>query len=581
MRRAGLLLTFLLLPSAAFAAAPAKKCASKAHRQFDFWVGEWTVKTPDGDVVGENVIEKINDGCVLRERWRSSNGKSVGSSFNLYATKDGRWHQTWTDNDGLLLELVGGLDDEGRMVMRESSVGPAKEQVVQEISWTKLDGGKVRQHWRVSKDGGESWKDAFVGIYEKKAPRSEPKRWVLHADRLIDGKSKRVRTKVSVIVKGDRIVAIEDGFVAPKDGQALVALPGATVMPGLMDMHTHLTLRISKTSYSERFFSSPADYALRAAAHAEKTLMAGFTTVRDLGDHEGVSIALKKAIHNGWVDGPRIFTAGKSIATTGGHADPTNGLNRELMGDPGPAQGVISGPDEARDAVRHRYKEGADLIKITATGGVLSLATSGMNPQFTEEELRAIVETAKDYGFTVAVHAHGAEGMKRALRAGVTSIEHGTYMDAEVIRLLKKTGAFYVPTISAGKWVAKKAEDPNFFPTVVRPKAAKIGKEIASTFARAYRAGVNIAFGTDCGVSAHGTNAEEFVFMVEAGMPPMVAIQSATLQAARLLRVDDRLGTLEVGKIADIVAVPGDPIEDIRKMRDVRFVMKAGRIYKR
>ena len=237
----------------------------------------------------------------------------------------------------------------------------------------------------------------------------------------------------------------------------------------------------------------------------------------------------------------------------------------DLSGDPGPRQGVINSPQDARKAVRQRYKDGADLIKITATGGVLSVAKSGHNPQFSEEEIRAVVETAKDYGFSVAAHAHGAEGMKRAIRAGVDSIEHGTLMDEEVMALMKQHGTYYVPTIIAGKWVAEKAEQEGFFPG--RPKAAAIGPKIQATFARAYQSGVKIAFGTDSGVSPHGHNAKEFAYMVEAGMPPLEAIRSATLEAARLLGQEDRLGTLEAGKLADVVAVPDDPSRDISSLR--------------
>lgn len=319
---------------------------------------------------------------------------------------------------------------------------------------------------------------------------------------------------------------------------------------------------------------------LKAAYYANITLLAGFTTVRNLGDSYNETVALRNAINNNLTQGPRIYTAAKSIATTGGHADPTNGRAADLMGDPGPKQGVINGADEARKAVRQRYKDGADLIKITATGGVLSVAKSGQNPQFMDDELQAIVATAKDYGMTVAVHAHGKEGMQRAIKAGVTSIEHGTYMDKDSFTLMKKYGTYYVPTIMAGDWVAKKAEIDGFFPELVRPKAKKIGPLIQQTFANAYKAGVKIAFGTDSGVSAHGDNAQEFVLMVDAGMPAITAIRSATWQAARLLGVSDSLGSVESGKLADLIAVKGDPLADISLLQDVRFVMKDGIVYK-
>jgi imidazolonepropionase-like amidohydrolase len=403
---------------------------------------------------------------------------------------------------------------------------------------------------------------------------------IVHAGRLIDGRSDLMQTEMSIVVDNGKVTKIISGFVKPAEGDKLIDLSKYTVMPGLMDMHTHLMGQHSKDSYSEKFFMDESDYALRSTMFARATLMAGFTTVRDLGDNGINSVSLRKAISEGWIIGPRIYTAGKSIATTGGHADPTNGLKGDFRRDAGPLEGVINGADDARKAVRQRYKDGADLIKLTATGGVLSLAASGQNPQFTEDELKAIVETAKDYNMVVTVHAHGAEGMKRAVLAGVNSIEHGTYMTEEIMELMKERGTYWVPTNMAGEWVAKKAEEPGYFPEIVRPKAAAIGPAIRQTFAKAFKAGVKIAFGTDSGVSIHGENAHEFELMVEGGMPPMKAIQSATLEASKLLRVDDKLGTLEATMIADIVAVDGNPLDDISKMRNVVFVMKDGEIYK-
>ena len=261
---------------------------------------------------------------------------------------------------------------------------------------------------------------------------------VLHAGLLIDGQHEEPLSEVSITIEEGRIVSVAKGYIQPKEGDKLIRLTEYTVMPGLMDMHTHLMSQHSKDSYNEKFFMDQADYALRSTVYARATLMAGFTTVRDLGDNGVNSVSLRKAINQGWVPGPRIFTSGKSLATTGGHADPTNGLRGDYRRDAGPIEGVINGADDARKAVRQRYKDGADLIKLTATGGVLSLAASGQNPQFTDEELRAVVATAKDYGMTVAVHAHGTEGMKRAVLAGVDSIEHGTYMTDEVIALMKE-----------------------------------------------------------------------------------------------------------------------------------------------
>lgn len=403
---------------------------------------------------------------------------------------------------------------------------------------------------------------------------------IIHAGRMIDGRHVQARLQVSIYVTDGKIDRIVDGYSPPADGQSVVDLRGYTVMPGLMDMHTHLSGQMSRKSYTEKFFMTEAEVALRSSMYAERTLMAGFTTVRDVGDNGVNTVALRKGIDEGWIVGPRIFTSTKSLATTGGHADPTNGLRGEFRRDAGPDDGVINSAEDARRAVRRRYKDGADLIKLTATGGVLSLASSGDNPQFTLEELQAVVEAAEDYNFTVAVHAHGTEGMKRAVLAGVTSIEHGTYMTDEVMELMKERGTYLVPTLMAGAFVAEKAKDPDYFPAVVRPKAAAIGPVIQSTFARAHAAGVRIAFGTDSGVSPHGLNAKEFELMVACGMSPMEAIQSATLEAAKLLRIEDRLGTLEPGKIADVVAVPGDPIQDIKLMSQVGFVMKAGKVYR-
>jgi imidazolonepropionase-like amidohydrolase len=312
---------------------------------------------------------------------------------------------------------------------------------------------------------------------------------------------------------------------------------------------------------------------------ADRTLLAGFTTVRDLGDGSGAVIALAKAINAGKVPGPRIIAAGKPIGSTGGHADPTNGWSRgiEPVGDTEDA--VVDSPDAARKAVRQRYKEGARTIKIMASGGVLSLETHGAAPQMTEEEIRAVVQTARDYGFKVAAHAHGAEAIKRAIRGGVDSIEHGTFMDDEGMKLMKEHGTYYVPTLSAAKWVNDKAQDPTFFPEVIRPKALQIGPQIRQTFAKAYKYGVKIMFGTDTGVSPHGENAKEFGLMVAGGMPPMEAIRAGTSVPAKFLELDDT-GSIAVGKLGELVGVPGDPLQDISVMEHVVFVMKDNTVYK-
>jgi imidazolonepropionase-like amidohydrolase len=405
-------------------------------------------------------------------------------------------------------------------------------------------------------------------------------RSLIHAGSLINGKDQKLVKEVTIIVEGNRISAIKKGYQTAGAGEQVVDLKNYTVMPGLMDMHVHLESETSKDKYSEQFRMNEADVALRATQYADRTLLAGFTTVRDLGG-TGINIAMRNAINKGYVDGPRIFTAGKSIATTGGHADPTNGMNRELMGHPGPTEGVINGTDEARQAVRQRYKNGADLIKITATGGVLSVAKDGSGPQFTPEELRAIIATANDYGMHVAAHAHGKEGMKRAIEAGVTSIEHGTKMDEEIMDLMIKNGTYLVPTLTAGRTVADSAVIPGYYPEVVVPKALEIGPQLQEMFSKAYKRGVKIAFGTDAGVFVHGINGREFELMVEGGMPPMEAIQAATIEASRLLKMENELGSIENGKLADIIAVEGDPLSNISAMRAVVFVMKDGKIYKK
>lgn len=402
----------------------------------------------------------------------------------------------------------------------------------------------------------------------------------IHTGTLISAKDDKVQREMTVIVADNKIKAIEKGYLSPGKADKLIDLRQYSLMPGLMDMHTHITSQQGPRAYMERFTLNAADYSLKGVQYAQRTLDSGFTTVRNLGDHYNETVALRNAINRGIVQGPRIYTAAKSIATTGGHADPTNGRAKALMGDPGPAEGVVNGVADARKAVRQRYKDGADLIKITATGGVLSVAKSGQNPQFMDDELKAIVDTAKDYGFTVAVHAHGKEGMERAIKAGVDSIEHGTYMDDTTMALMKEHGTYYVPTVIAGKWVAEKAEIDGFFPELVRPKAAAIGPLIQQTFSRAYQAGVNIAFGTDSGVSEHGDNGKEFGYMVEAGMTPIDAIRSATYHGARLLKVDTQLGTIEPGKLADLVAVKGNPLKDIGLMQHISFVMKDGQVIK-
>ena len=396
----------------------------------------------------------------------------------------------------------------------------------------------------------------------------------LHCGRLLDGTGGE-RTEQTIVIEGKKIVRIEAGYLGADAGAKVVDLKAMTVMPGFIDLHVHVESELNPKAYSEKFTMNPADVALRATTYMRRTLDAGFTTVRDLGG-SGVNVSLRNAINAGYVSGPRIFTAEKAIATTGGHADPSNGRSNELSFDAGPDAGVINSVDEAWKAVRTRYKNGADCIKITATGGVLSVAKDGQGAQFRDDELEAIVAAAKEYGMHTAAHAHGIGGMQRAIRAGITTIEHGTLMDEETADLMIEYGTYWVPTLSAGSFVATKAKEPGFFPAIIVPKAISIGGQQKEIFARMYKKGVKIAFGTDSGVSPHGDNAKEFGYLVECGVEPMDAIVSATGTAALVLGQEDRLGQLKAGFLADIVAVKGNPLKDISLLERLDFVMKEG-----
>lgn len=403
-------------------------------------------------------------------------------------------------------------------------------------------------------------------------------RTLIHCGQLIDVKNSTQLPAMTIVVEGNKIVEVQKGYTTATAGSTVIDLKKLTVMPGLIDMHVHLESETGPASYLNGFTYNPADFAFQSVVFAEKTLMSGFTAVRDLGG-TNVNIALRNAINKGWVVGPRVYTAGKSLASTGGHADPTNNYRKDLMGDPGPREGVVNSVEDAAKAVRQRYKDGADLIKITATGGVLSMAKDGSGAQFSIEEIKAIVQTANDYGFRVAAHAHGAEGMKRAVLGGVHSIEHGSYMTEEVMELMKERGTYLVPTIVAGKSTADSAKKPGYYPDIVKAKALVIGNFIQGTFAKAYKKGVKIAFGTDAGVYAHGKNWMEFQYMTEVGMPILEAIKCATVNAADLLG-DDSIGSIEKGKLADIIAVDGNPQQDVSSMSRVQFVMKGGKVFK-
>jgi len=404
---------------------------------------------------------------------------------------------------------------------------------------------------------------------------------LIHAGRLIDGTGNAPRERVTVVVDAGKIRSIDAGFTSAASGDEVVDLSDATVLPGFMDMHVHLTSQQSRNSELDAVKKGEADDAYDSVVYAERTLMAGFTTVRNLGDDWNLSIALRRAIAEGKVKGPRIFTAGRPIGSLGGHADASNSWGPFLGSSDPRLDNTCNGVDSCRAAVRQRYKDGADNIKIMATGGVLSIEKSGSGPQLTDEEIAAIVSTAHDYGMKVAAHAHGAEGIKRAVKNGVDSIEHGTFMDDECIKLMKEKGTHYVPTISAGRFVYEHAQEPGYFPEIIRPKALEVGPQIQHTFAKAWKAGITIMFGTDTGVGPHGGNGKEFGYMVEAGMPVMDAIRAATVVPAKYLGIDDRLGSVVAGKVADIVAVPGNPLTDVHALERVSFVMKEGVIYKR
>jgi imidazolonepropionase-like amidohydrolase len=401
----------------------------------------------------------------------------------------------------------------------------------------------------------------------------------LQCGHLIDTANGKMLGATTIVIEGGRIKQVLSGVQSPA-GAAVIDLAAQTCMPGLIDSHTHLTGETSRSGYVDKFHWNIADYAIRSTVYARRTLLAGFTTVRNLGDQANESVALRNAINAGIIPGPRIYTAGRAMGTTGGHADPTNGYRSDLAGDPGPTEGILNGTDDAAKAVRLHYKLGDDLIKIMPSGGVLDEGASGDNSQMTLEEIKAVVATAHDYGFAVAAHAHGAEAIRRAVLGGVDSIEHGTYMDADDMKLMVEHGTWYVPTIIAGDYAARQAKVPGYYPPQVAAKAAAIGPSIQATAGRAYKAHVKIAFGTDAAVYPHGQNAHEFELMVAAGMPPMFTIQAATINAAQLLRHDKELGTVSEGKIADVVAVPGNPLDDISLMKRVSFVMKDGVVYK-
>jgi imidazolonepropionase-like amidohydrolase len=403
---------------------------------------------------------------------------------------------------------------------------------------------------------------------------------VIHAGRLLDRPGRAPRGASTLIVRGGKITEVRDGHVAAPAGATLIDLSDRFVLPGLIDSHVHLDSdRAGNEGLLAGFTDSPQLGAYETLWNAKKTLQAGFTTVRNLGDPGG-TLALRDAIARGWAEGPRIVDAGRSISTTSGHMDARLGVAEDLHAAIG-AENLCDGVEECRKAVRTQVARGADVIKIATTGGVNSRIGAGLGKQMFDDEAKAIVETAHMYGKKVAVHAHGADGIAVALRAGADSVEHGTLIDAESLRLFKQTGAYYVPTLSTvNGYLERIARDPNAYPPEVR---AKIDWRIGITgkaLEKAVPAGVKIAFGTDAGVSKHGRNADEFELMVKHGMTPAQAIQAATVNAADLLGLAKEIGTLEPGKDADLIAVAGDPLQDVTVLKRVGFVMADGKVHK-
>lgn len=403
---------------------------------------------------------------------------------------------------------------------------------------------------------------------------------IIHAGWLLAVPGEKFLKDRSIIIRDDRIEEIRTGFVTKDsfgENVEIIDLSTSYVLPGLIDCHTHISYETSDRDLENMMTYSDADRTVLGYVFGIKTLAAGFTTIRNVGGFGDEIFALRDAIEKGLIRGPRIQAAGAAITPIGGHED-INGLKPGVT--PNRSSGACNGPVDCQRAVREMAKRGADVIKLTATGGVLSRIAAGTGQQFTDAELRAIVDMAHMLGKKVAAHAHGKAGIDAALRAGVDSIEHGTYGDSDSYKLYKKTGAYLVPTMLAGAFVAEKAKIPGFFPPSIRKKAAAVGPIMLTSFGKAYKSGVKIAFGTDAGVGAHGANAGEFALMVNSGMPPMEAIKSATVNAADLLGLGQEIGTLETGKIADIIAVTDNPLKNITVLENVSFVMARGQIYR-
>lgn len=403
---------------------------------------------------------------------------------------------------------------------------------------------------------------------------------VIHAGELLAVPGSAPKSEQTVVIEDGRITAVMDGYRNPgefgEDAQA-IDLKDKFVMPGMMDMHVHIQMELGPNSDSQRLRMSDADIAMQSVHYAKQTLMAGFTTVRDLGAQPEQLYALRDGVARGWIDGPRIIGSG-GVSVTGGHGD-VDGMRPDLL-EKYTSKTICDGAADCRRATRRAIKFGADVIKITATGGVLSDTNTGTGQQMTNDELVEVMDTAHGLGRKVAAHAHAAEGINAALRAGVDSIEHGSYTDAESIRLFKETGAYLVPTLLAGATVVKMASNSDFMSPAIKAKALRVGADMSESFANAYREGVKIAYGTDSGVSRHGTNAEEAVLMKDAGMTEADILKAATVNAADLIDMSDSLGTLEANKYADIIAMDKSPLTDISALLDVTFVMKGGKVHK-
>ena len=400
---------------------------------------------------------------------------------------------------------------------------------------------------------------------------------LIHAGTLFAVPGQAPLKEQTIVVKDGKIAEVKAGFVRASAGERVIDLRSQFVLPGLIDCHVHILSELSAKSRLEQVEDAEGFISLRGAAYSLRTLRAGFTTVRDLGERSPAIFALKRAINEGLIAGPRLVVAGSTLSPTGGHAQ-TYGYREEINA-LFASTGTCDGVDACRRAVRTQVARGADVIKLVSTGGVLSNIAAGVDQQFTDEELAVIVKTAHGLGLKVAAHAHGAGGINAALRAGVDSIEHGSYTNAESISLFRRTGAYMVPTILAGVTVAEHAKKSDFLTPPQREKALKVGPLMQDAFGRAYKGGVKIAFGTDTGVSVHGQNAREFALMVGAGMPPGEAIKSATVNAADLLNLSTTIGTIEAGKAADIIAVDKDPLADVKALERMRFVMRNGQTY--